>query len=225
MIRKVINDDLTFGANYDEELKDEYVRAGIYPETNYIELTKEQAAKIDEAFGRYVYKEGVPGLFLGYPMGVVEKENWEQEQLNQARLSKYAEITESYDYANKYYVCNLYNDVYGNVSWIATWNKVIELCEANHQTTIPSDVRFYQKSAGSSKFKNIFVSEVSLSDLKRYKSLLDQVQFNILQPKRNNFYKQLDSCTTIAEIDSLKINYGFTLNEQDISDVNEKVEL
>lgn len=225
MIRKVINSDNTFGANYDEALAPEYKTKGIYPEENYLELTADQALTIDSEPDRYVYQAGVPGLFLGYPMGVVERSDYQERQYEKVRMNKYSEITNGYDYANQYYVCNLYGNMYGNVSWLTTWNKVIELCEANKQTTVPSAVRLYQKEAGASKFKNVNVENVSVSDLKRYKSLLDQVQFTILQPKRNAFYKQLEGSKTIKEINDIVVNYGFTINEQDSSDVANKVEL
>lgn len=225
MIRKIINEDNTFGENYDELLQEEYESLGTWPTSNYIELTADQVFQIDNEPGRYVYKEGVPGLFLGYPMGVIEADDYQENLFQDARLSKYAEITTGYDYANQYYVCNLYSNVYGNVSWLNTWNKVISLCETNKKDTIPSDVRFYQKEAGASKFKNIYVSDLSLTDLKRYKGLLDQVQFSILQPKRNNFYKQLESATTIKEINEISVNYGLTIDEQDSGDVSEKIEL
>lgn len=225
MIRKIINEDGTFGANYDEALEQEYRKAGLWPESSYIELTLEQALKIDEDLDRYVYKADVPGMFLGYPMGVVEREDIAQYDLEKARLNKYAEITNLYDYANQYYVFNLYDNVYGNVSWINTWTKVINLCETMKQTTIPSAVRYYSKKAGESKFSNVTIENVTLADLKRQKQLLESVQFSVLQPKRDNFYKQLNKAKTVSEINAIKVYYGFTVNEQDPLDMDEKMNI
>lgn len=225
MIRKVINEDGTFGANFDEELEQDYRKAGLWVESSYIELTLEQALKIDKDIDRYVYKAGVPGMFLGHPMGVVEREDIAQYDLEKARLNKYAEITNLYDYANQYYVFNLYDNMYGNVSWINTWTKVINLCETMKQTTIPSAVRYYSKKAGESKFSNVTVENVTLADLKRQKQLLESVQFNVLQPKRDNFYKQLNEAKTVSEVNSIKVYYGFTINEQDPLDTSEKINI
>ena len=225
MIRKVINPDNTFGGNYEVGVADMYRAAGFYPEDNYIELTSDQAWKIDKDHNRYVYKPDVPGIFLGYPMGVVEREDYAKEQFEKAKQAKYAEITNAYDYANQYYVANLYEDIYANVSWISTWTKVINLCAAASQETIPSSVRYYKKTAGESKFKNVNIDKVTLANLKKQVLQLEGVQFNILQPKRNAYYKLLEESTTIDQINSIKVNYGFTLNEQDSEDVASKVSL
>lgn len=225
MIRKIINEDKTFGANYDEELQKEYESIGVWPTKNYIELTKEQASEIDLNTGRYVYMPDIPGIFLGYPMGVVEREDYAKDQFERAKQGKYSEITDSYDYANKYYVANLYENIYANVSWISTWTKVVNLCTAAKQDIIPSAVRYYQKNAGDTKFKNVNIEKVSLATLQKQLLLLEGVQFNILQPKRNEYYKLLEESKTIDQIESIKVNYGFTLNEQEPKDIEEKISL
>lgn len=225
MIRKIINADKTFGANYDEELRKEYESKGVWPNSNYIELSKDQATEIDLNPDRYIYSPDVPGIFLGYPMGVVEREDYAKEQFEKAKQAKYSEITNEYDYANQYYVANLYDNIYANVSWIPTWTKVINLCSAASQETIPSPVRYYQKNAGDVKFKNVNIEKVSLANLKKQLLLLEGVQFNILQPKRNEYYKLLEESKTIDQINAIKVNYGFTLNEQESKDIKEKISL
>lgn len=225
MIRKIINKDGTFGANYDEALKKEYQEQNVWPEENYIELTPEQASLLDANSERYIYKAEVPGLFIGNPFGVIEDPEYQARELDAARHAKYSEIISEYEYANQYYVCNLYGNVYGNVSWIPTWNKVISYLELIKKDTLPSDLRLYQKEPISHKFKNIKVSNVSLAEFKRYRFLLEQVQFEILQPKKTRLCKMLNIAKTLKEIKDIKVSYGYTLNESDPEDTNKKLEL
>ena len=223
MLRKVINPDNTFGANFDERLKDFYRSSGSWPEESYIEVTQNQADTIDAYPGRYIYKPEVVGMFGGHPMGVIENPDWTTEQFEIAREAKYSEITEKYDYANKYYVCNISGNKYANVSWIPTWTKVINLCEAQGATTVPSPVRYYVKNVGELKFKNENFSDIEVATLKYQLQLLEKVQFSILQPRRNKFYAQLAEATTVDQIEDIDVNYGSTINEQDVLDVNSKV--
>lgn len=225
MLRKVINPDGTFGGNFDERLKDSYRSSGSWPEESYIEVTQSQANIIDEYPGRYIYKPEVVGLFNGDPMGVIENPEWSVMEFEAARKAKYAEITDKYDYANQYYVCNITGNKYANVSWIPTWAKVINLCESQGVAVIPSPVRYYVKNIGESKFRNENFSDIEVATLKYQLNLLEKVQFSILQPRRNKFYEQLEAATTLDQIGDIVVNYGSTINEQDVLDVNSKVEL
>ena len=225
MIRKIINPDGSFGSNYDEELKAQYLSSNIWPESNYIELTSEQANIIDSDLSRFEYKADIPGLFLGNPMGVVERANWAAEELDRAKAFKYARIIALYEYACKHYMCNIRENLYGVLSWIPTWKKVVEFHKMNQQTICVRPIRFYEKDPKDLKFHAVSMDAVSVSDLDRYIYILESSQFKILQEKRNAFLIKLATAKTISEVQSIKVYYGFTLDESNPEDLKEKVQL
>jgi hypothetical protein len=184
-------------------------------ESDCSELKDYTSSQYEELSSYFTISKGV----------LVPPSNEDEILLAQAKTSKYTEITDAYDYANQYYVINLYDNIYGNVSWLNTWTKVINLCESNNKSVIPSAVRYYKKAVGQSKFTNVSIQDVSLDTLKKQKQLLENVQFSILQPKRNEYYAQLESATTIEDVNLIEVNFGLTINEQDQSDVAEKVDL
>ena len=74
----------------------------------------------------------------------------DEVKLQEAQQTKYAEITEKYDYANKYLILKVDDEqeLYANVAWYQTWSKVMSLAQQiapqSETTTIPSPVRFYK---------------------------------------------------------------------------------
>jgi hypothetical protein len=156
---------------------------------------------------------------------LVVPDNIHDVKLEAAKAQKKSEIILAYDYANKYYVANLYDNVYGNVSWLTTWDKVISLCESASREVVPSSVRYYQKDAGESKFSTLLVSDVSVDTLKKQYQILANVQFSVLQPKRDSYYELLQKATTVEQVKEITVNYGYTINEQDSADLAEKTDL
>lgn len=223
MIRKVINSDGTFGGNYDTRLANFYKSRGFYPEYDYIEVTTEQANIIDSNVELYRYSAGVPGIFNGKPAGVIQVSD--AILLKEAKTAKLAEVISAYDYANQYYVLNVAEALYANVAWIPTWQKVITLCEASSVDVVPSAVRYYTKAPADKKFKNTYVSDMKVSTLKTQLLALMNVQFKILQPKRQKFYEMIESADTTYQLEEMELNFGVTINEQDASDLASKVEL
>lgn len=153
-----------------------------------------------------------------------------QEQLIKARQTKYAEITEKYDYANKYLILKVDDEqeLYANVAWYQTWSKVMSLAQQlapqSETTTIPSPVRFY-KLTPDGKLYNKNVSDLDVTKLLEYFNKVQFAQFNILQPKRDILYLQLAQAKTIEDIEAIEVDFGITLNEQDMADVTAKVDL
>lgn len=153
-----------------------------------------------------------------------------QEQLIKAQQTKYAEITEKYDYTNKYLILKVDDEqeLYANVAWYQTWSKVMSLAQQlvpqSEATTIPSPVRFY-KLTPDGKLYNKSVSDLDVAKLLEYYNKVQFAQFNVLQPKRDILYLQLTQAKTIEEIEAIEVDFGITLNEQDITDVTAKVDL
>lgn len=152
------------------------------------------------------------------------------EKLQEARQNKYAEITEKYDYANKYLVFKVDEDqeLYANVSWYQTWNKVISLAQQlstqSSNTSLPNAVRFY-KLTSEGKLYNKNIENLEITKLTEYFNKVQFAQFNILQPIRNKLYQDLLNYKTLEDINSLEVDFGLTLNEQDMTDVNLKLDL
>ena len=158
------------------------------------------------------------------------EEEYEQEQLIKAQQTKYAEITEKYDYANKYLILKVDDEqeLYANVAWYQTWSKVMSLAQQlapqSETTTIPSPVRFY-KLTPDGKLYNKSVSDLDVTKLLEYFNKVQFAQFNVLQPKRDILYLQLAQAKTIEDIEAIEVDFGITLNEQDMADVTAKVDL
>lgn len=153
-----------------------------------------------------------------------------QEQLIKAQQTKYAEITEKYDYANKYLILKVDDEqeLYANVAWYQTWSKVMSLAQQlapqSETTTIPSPVRFY-KLTPDGKLYNKSVAGLNVAKLLEYFNKVQFAQFNVLQPKRDILYLQLTQAKTIEDIEAIEVDFGITLNEQDMVDVAAKVDL
>lgn len=153
-----------------------------------------------------------------------------QEQLIKAQQTKYAEITEKYDYANKYLILKVDDEqeLYANVAWYQTWSKVMSLAQQlapqSETTTIPNPVRFY-KLTPDGKLYNKSVSDLDVAKLLEYYNKVQFAQFNVLQPKRDILYLQLTQAKTIEDIEAIEVDFGITLNEQDMADVAAKVDL
>lgn len=153
-----------------------------------------------------------------------------QVQLFKAQQTKYAEITKKYDYANKYLILKVDDEqeLYANVAWYQTWSKVMSLAQQiapqSETTTIPSPVRFY-KLTPDGKLYNKSVSDLDVTKLLEYYNKVQFAQFNVLQPKRDILYLQLTQAKTIEDIEAIEVDFGITLNEQDMDDVNSKVDL
>ena len=122
-------------------------------------------------------------------------------------------------------LCNITGNKYANVSWIPNLDKSNKSMNLKELQLFPSPVRYYVKNIGESKFRNENFSDIEVATLKYQLNLLEKVQFSILQPRRNKFYGQLEAATTLDQIDDIVVNYGSTINEQDVLDVNSKVEL
>ena len=163
---------------------------------------------------------------------VVKKsdEEYNQEQRIKAQQTKYAEITEKYDYANKYLILKVDDEqeLYANVAWYQTWSKVMSLAQQiapqSETTTIPSPVRFY-KLTPDGKLYNKSVAGLDVAKLLEYFNKVQFAQFNVLQPKRDILYLQLAQAKTIEDIEAIDVEFGITLNEQDMADVTAKVDL
>ena len=159
-----------------------------------------------------------------------DTEEYEQEQLIKAQQAKYAEITEKYDYANKYLILKVDDEqeLYANVAWYQTWSKVMSLAQQlapqSETTTIPSPVRFY-KLTSDGKLYNKSVSNLDVAKLLEYYNKVQFAQFNVLQPKRDILYLQLTQAKTMEDIEAIEVDFGITLNEQDMADVTAKVDL
>lgn len=226
IILKLIKDDDTFGPNYAQDMRQEYEKSGaITEDTRLLEMTLDQALVIDNDPNRYMYKEGIPGIFLGYPAGVVERPEYAQEKFESDKELKYFEITQAYDYANTYGIVPLEGSLFGNAAWIPTWTKVITLCQGQGVTILPSKVRLYKRETTQGKFKNIQVENMPLETLKGYLFKLNAYQFTVLQPRRNELYALLENTRTSQEVASIKADFGETLNEQDQEDVTSKIEV
>lgn len=171
-----------------------------------------------------------PDKFIWDGEGVVENPTYEQEQLIKAQKTKYAEITEKYDYANKYLILKVDDEqeLYANVAWYQTWSKVMSLAQQlvpqSETTTIPSPVRFYKLTLDG-KLYNKSVSDLDVTKLLEYYNKVQFAQFNVLQPKRDILYLQLTQAKTIEDIEAIEVDFGITLNEQDMADVTAKVDL
>ena len=171
-----------------------------------------------------------PDKFIWDGEGVVENPTYEQEQLIKAQQTKYAEITEKYDYANKYLILKVDDEqeLYANVAWYQTWSKVMSLAQQlapqSTTTTLPSAVRFY-KLTPDGKLYNKTISDLDVAKLLEYYNKVQFAQFNVLQPKRDILYLQLTQAKTIEDIEAIEVDFGITLNEQDMADVNSKVDL
>lgn len=163
---------------------------------------------------------------------IIEKseEEYQQEQLIKAKQNKYAEITEKYDYANNYLIVKVDEELnlYANVSWYQTWSKVKSLAEQSltlsDNPTIPSSVRFY-KLTPDNKLYNVEIANLALNKLLIYYNIVQYAQFNVLQPIRGQLYNALNNANTIEDIQKIEVNFGLTLNEQDMNDVNQKIDL
>lgn len=154
----------------------------------------------------------------------------DEVKLQEAQQTKYAEITEKYDYANKYLILKVDDEqeLYANVAWYQTWSKVMSLAQQiapqSETTTIPSPVRFY-KLTPEGKLYNKSVSDLDVTKLLEYYNKVQFAQFNVLQPKRDILYLQLTQAKTIEDIEAIEVDFGITLNEQDMADVAVKVDL
>lgn len=163
---------------------------------------------------------------------IIEKseEEYQQEQLIKVKQNKYAEITEKYDYANNYLIVKVDEELnlYANVSWYQTWSKVKSLAEQSltisDNPTIPSSVRFY-KLTPDNKLYNVEIANLALNKLLIYYNIVQYAQFNVLQPIRGQLYNALNNASTIDDIQKIEVNFGLTLNEQDMNDVNQKIDL
>lgn len=161
---------------------------------------------------------------------VDNSEQYQQEQFLKAEQAKYAEITEKYDYSNKYLILKVdeEQELYANVAWYQTWSKVISLVQQiapqSETTTLPSAVRFY-KLTPDGKLYNKSISDLDVTKLLEYFNKVQFAQFNVLQPKRDILYLQLTQAKTIKEIKAIEVDFGMTLNEQDMADVNTKLDL
>lgn len=154
----------------------------------------------------------------------------DEEKIQEAQQTKYAEITEKYDYANKYLVFKIdeEQELYANVAWYQTWNKVLSLAQQlasqSQTSSLPSAVRFY-KLTPESKLYNKNIENLEITKLIEYFNKVQFAQFNILQPIRNKLYQDLLNCKTLEDINNLQVDFGLTLNEQDMVDVNSKIDL
>lgn len=188
----------------------------------YYLVTKEQGESIKEN----------PDKFKIVDSNIVEKseEEYVQEQFIKAQQNKYAEITEKYDYANNYLIVKVDEELnlYANVSWYQTWSKVKSLAEQSltlsDNPTIPSSVRFY-KLTPDNKLYNVEIANLALNKLLIYYNIVQYAQFNVLQPIRGQLYNALNNANTIEDIQKIEVNFGLTLNEQDMNDVSQKVDL
>ena len=171
-----------------------------------------------------------PDKFIWDGKGVVENPTYEQERLIKAQQTKYAEITEKYDYANKYLILKVDDEqeLYANVAWYQTWSKVMSLAQQlapqSTTTTLPSPVRFY-KLTPDGKLYNKSVADLDVTKLLEYYNKVQFAQFNVLQPKRDILYLQLTQAKTIEDIEAIEVDFGIALNEQDMADVTAKVDL
>ena len=191
-------------------------------------IGEQEGIIVDKETGDLV-KEN-PEMYKIVDDSVVKKsdEEYNQEQLNNAQQNKYAEITEKYDYANKYLILKVDDeqDLYANVAWYQTWAKVKSLAEQApaSETTITKPVRFY-KLTPKGKLYNKSISDLDVTKLLEYFNKVQFAQFNVLQPVRDSLYLQLTQAKTIKDIEAIEVDFGITLNEQDMADVNNKVDL
>lgn len=99
-----------------------------------------------------------------------------------------------------------------------------QVATQSETTTIPSPVRFY-KLTPDGKLYNKSVSDLDVAKLLEYFNKVQFAQFNVLQPKRDILYLQLTQAKTIEDIEAIEVDFGITLNEQDMADVTAKVDL
>ncbi len=209
MIRKEILNDNTFGANYDENLLSLYP-AGTFSNKKFIILTKEQVEILDSDTSRYYYCEDALGIFNGNPFGVIEVPRYDEKLLLRTKDAKKRQIISLYNYAKTHYLLNISSEFYVLLGWINTWEILLSRAEKNKTSEI-NNVRVYRKTPNS-QFEGEHIS-IPISKFRSYLDSMKRTKFLVLQSKKDRYMKILNASETISDIKSIKINYGYMMEE------------
>ena len=143
---------------------------------------------------------------------------YQLQVLAKRKQEKYKALTNNYDYACKYGICESEfqnKTLYSNRAWLGTWSEAItglEYQQVISESPATAFVRLYEKVGD--KFKNITINDVTLDQYKALYLELINYRFNTLQANRNSRYMALEQAETIQEVESISEDFGTCIDEQ-----------